>query len=188
MSQDREEALQAAETAMALRMRDGLVDYKKGFAKRVSAYAAIFVVGAGFGAILFGGGPGREAPQDWAGEAAAYHAVDTTRGPSISAIPFKWLDASIDVLFPKLPWVFKETASLELNGLSTLRVEYLQDNGTPIIQYISRTEKADLSEPVVGLRQDVQSATWTKSGFDYLLIGGTDPSVIWNAAKELSAR
>lgn len=173
---------------MALRMKDGLAEYKQGFSKRVATFAAVFVVGAVVGAWVFGDVTSEDLNQDWAGEVAIFHVIDASSSIPPLKISKTWLRLNFDLQNPIESWTLQNSAELEIDGVSTLRLDYTQDTVMPISLYVVETLKADLSEPVVGLRQGMQAATWTKSGFDFLLIGDTGAQVIWDAAKELSAR
>ena len=187
LKKDREDALLAAEAAMALRMKDGLVDYKVGFSKRVAAMAAVFVVGAVCGAWLFDGNSRGVSSKDWVGKAAIYHAGSTTRSHTVFAIPQNWPIGSFDGLNPSIDWVYNGASLLILDGRRVVRLDYFHANGTKFAHYMIETSDADLTEPVVSLREGLQAATWTKGGFEYLLIGGQEAANVWNLAKELSS-
>ncbi len=167
-------------------MREGLNAYKAGFARRVAALAAVFVVGLLIGALLLSGGAGGLS-KDWVGKAAIYHAGDVARSDTVFAIPQDWPLGAYDGLNPSINWVFNGASLLELDGKKVVRLDYLHADGTEFAHYMIETQDADLSEPVVGLREGLQAATWTKGGFEYLLMGGTEAALVWDIAKRLSS-
>jgi hypothetical protein len=168
-------------------MRDGLTAYKKGFAKRVAAFAVVFVIGTIAGAFLLSGGGSSDALRDWEGQAATYHAGDASRSETTFAIPQDWPVGAYDGLNPSIDWVFDGASLLMFDQVPVVRLDYTHTNKALISHYMSETLNADLSEPVVGLRDGLQAATWTKGGFEYLLIGDTDATVIWEIAKALAS-
>lgn len=172
-------------------MKEGLADYKKGFSRRLAKYSAFAVLVFVFGAYLFGWRPDTGTAQDWKGQIASSYDVSSydrwEQQPAFVNYG-RWLERefNVDILRPDLAY---ETAAVrDVSGQILLHWLFSSKDQQKISLFMLQSDKADLSEPVVELRNGFQTATWTKENVEYLLISDASFDTIWKAAQKLSER
>lgn len=173
---------------MALRMKDGLAEYKQGFSKRVALFAAVFVVGAVVGVYVLGHPSKLETEQDWYGKAASFHVsansierIDRTNFP-------EWLASIVDINILSSGHGSANAYLINFGSTVVVQLRSGSANQNLLGHFMRRSDRADLSDPVVGLRNGVASATWTKNGIEHLMIADVDLGTISEMAEQVSSR
>lgn len=157
-------------------------------------------------ALVVGVGVGNKFSQDakldgWRGYVAAYHALYTeqtladinltdraaqdelSRG---SASIGK--DINIEALQASDTLTFKRTQLLAFKGKPLLQLSFVTTDGAPIaLCIIKKPDLAD-SEPRTVILEGMPATSWSKGGYDYILIGGTDSKLIEKAAEVYASR
>jgi anti-sigma factor RsiW len=82
---------------------------------------------------------------------------------------------------------YKRAQILGYKKQPLVQLSFLSKAGEPIALCIMRAKAGAATEPpAYAERQGLASASWSQGGYDYLLIGGTDRSMLEQAAKRLS--
>jgi anti-sigma factor RsiW len=80
---------------------------------------------------------------------------------------------------------FKRAQILDFDGRPVVQFAYLDGSGTPIAFCATRTGEAD--SPVrTGQMHALAAAYWSKGGYAFIVIGGTQPEAVERAASELA--
>ena len=157
--------------------------------KMLGGMAASLVVGALLGMSLL---RGDDAPRDWQDYAAAYHALyvnGTLAGveasPEQTAQDLAELGAvlSHDLASAQRDPVldYKRGQVLGYEGKPLVQLAYLSPMGDPVALCLVRTDQADAAIAMTEL-EGLAAAQWQSDGVAYLLIGGTDATLIKDAA------
>lgn len=156
-----------------------------------AAMAACLVLGLGTGLLW----PRKELGS-WQSYAAAYHAlyIDQTlngidRTPAAVAAELSQVskiigkDFDLQALSQFAQFDYKRAQILGFEGEPLLQIAFLSEGGVPIALCIFRSTGFDSDEVQSAELEGMSSASWTKDGYDYLLIGGREPSTIKSAAE-----
>ncbi len=161
---------------------------------RLPAMAAVALLcvfaGAGLTKLLF------PAPEEtWQDFAAIYHAlyvantlnhIEQTEAAAeaelirVSGAIGKTID--LDEL-KSGPLDYKRAQILGYKGKPLLQLAFLSKIGAPVALCIYRSGDAAKAAVAAATLRGLSSATWSKDGYEYLLIGGTDQKLITDAAK-----
>ncbi len=83
---------------------------------------------------------------------------------------------------------YKRSQILGYEGKPLAQMTFLSKMGTPIALCIIRTG-SDSDEAIDYINMEgMAAATWSKNGYEYLIIGGNDQMLIDNAAKHFAAK
>jgi hypothetical protein len=77
----------------------------------------------------------------------------------------------------------KRSQILGFEGQQILQIAYLSNQGTPIALCIKKGNSEADSNITSATMKGMASAVWTKGGYEYLLIGGTELAGIDAAAR-----
>lgn len=77
---------------------------------------------------------------------------------------------------------YKRAQILGFEGQPLIQLAFLSKVGAPIALCIMRAETQSSAGVALTTLQGLSAATWTKDGFDYILIGGGDEAMIASAA------
>ena len=159
------------------------------------AAVGIFCLISGWLAALFLNGPPSPSWQDFA---AKYHALYVTETLNTAdtrpAIVARGLGRVADALGRKIdPSVvqsvdgltYKRAQILGFQGAPLIQVAYLSATGEPVALCIIKAKDAADEAVRTSKMEGMASATWTRSGYSYLLIGGHDDALIKGAASKL---
>ncbi len=157
-------------------------------------------------ALVVGVGVGTKFSQDakldgWRGYVAAYHSlyteqtfagVDQTDSDAqdelsrASASIGK--DINIEALQASDTLTFKRTQLLGFKGKPLLQLSFVTTDGAPVALCIIRKPGLADSEPRTVILEGMPATSWSKGGYDYILIGGTDTKLIEKAAEVYASR
>jgi anti-sigma factor RsiW len=154
-------------------------------------------VGVGIGAATVLSGV-FDKPPSWRAAVADYHALYTgatlasagngsNLGGEVASVSAKLeLPIALDAL--KLPGLdFKRAQLLQFEGRPLAQFAYLSEAGVPMAFCFMRTGNAD--RPIqVSTLHGLAAASWTKNGYGFIMIGGTQSDVVRQAATELASR
>ncbi|MBW4707180.1 DUF3379 domain-containing protein [Roseobacter sp. YSTF-M11] len=95
---------------------------------------------------------------------------------------------AVDALqsFPEME--YKRAQVLSFKGRALIQLAFLTRTGDPVALCIIRTEGDATEGPVMSDMEGMSAARWTRGGFEYLLIGGSDDSLIRRVADTFSSR
>ncbi|MCF6321979.1 MAG: hypothetical protein L3J32_09455 [Rhizobiaceae bacterium] len=82
---------------------------------------------------------------------------------------------------------YKRAQILGFEGRPLMQLTFLSKLGEPIALCIIRSKDSENSDIVVSDMRGMLAASWAKDGYEYLLIGGRDATLIESAAKEFAA-
>ena len=134
----------------------------------------------------------------WHEYAAKYHALYVTE--TLAAVPTdpKGLDTALTRARGALKHKLSKQALTDVAGLDLKRSQvlgfegrpliqlaYLTQNGAPVALCIIGNPTATKSPPHVTTMEGLAAASWSKGGYDFLLIGGKDATLIRDAALKL---
>jgi len=159
--------------------------------------AATLLLGVGIGAATVLSGV-FDKPPSWRAAVADYHALYTAAtlasagngsnlGVEVASVSAKLeLPIVLDAL--KLPGLdFKRAQLLQFGGRPLAQFAYLSEAGVPMAFCFMRTGNAD--RPIqVSTLHGLAAASWTKNGYGFIMIGGTQSDVVRQAATELASR
>ena len=77
----------------------------------------------------------------------------------------------------------KRSQILGFEGRPLIQLAFLSKAGAPIALCIIPSGGAPQKTPIVDTMEGLAAASWSKSGYEYLLIGGKDEALIRNAAQ-----
>lgn len=132
---------------------------------------------------------------NWQDYAAKYHALYVTE--TLARVPnnSKSLDGSLARAENALQHKFnKKTLSsvpgldlkrsqiLGFEGRPLIQLAYLSKSGAPVALCIIKKSGGTKNPPVVSTMEGLAAASWSKEGYEYLLIGGRDETLIKDAA------
>lgn len=162
-----------------------------------AAVLVALVVGFGAGRSL----PGPDAPvakaPGWKAYVASYqslYASDTlshidrpqdikdTELARVAATIGKKLEASDLSAAPQVD--YKRAQILNFKGKPLIQLAFLTQDGAPVALCILRTNKEDTAGVTAATLEGMSAASWSKGGYDYLLIGGTDQTLISDMAAQ----
>lgn len=152
-------------------------------------------------ALIVGVGIGNKFSQDakldgWRGYVAAYHALYTEQTlvdiaqTNIAASDQLRIaaatigkDISIDTLQASKSLSFKRSQVLGFKGKPLLQLSFVTESGEPVALCILKKPDLPDSQPKTVILEGMPATSWSKSGYDYILIGGSDTNLIKNAAQ-----
>lgn len=158
--------------------------------------AASLVVGLVFGAGIMSWRTPQ--PPGWMDYVAAYHALyvnetlaDVVPDTDTSAITLSALSATLGYELSQADQdgllEFRRGQILGYQGRPLVQLAYLSSTGDPVALCIIRSQTTgSTSEISVSRLEGMAAAHWEKNGFEFLLIGGTDQTVITDAAQQLA--
>lgn len=170
------------------------VDEPKSGPFRWPAIAAVallcFLAGAGISKLFF------SAPEDtWQDFAAVYHALyvgntlnhidqqDTAAEAELARVSGA-IGKTINLGDLKGgPLDYKRAQILGYKGKPLLQLAFLSKIGAPVALCIYRSGDAASAAVAAATLRGLSAATWSKDGYEFLLIGGTDQKLITDAAK-----
>lgn len=76
--------------------------------------------------------------------------------------------------------------TLGFEGRPLMQLTFLSKFGDPIALCIIRSRNTETQGIVVNEMRGMLAASWSKDGYEYLLIGGRDEALIRNAASEFA--
>jgi hypothetical protein len=170
-------------------MKEGLAVYKKAFSRRLAAYSAIAVLVLVSCAYFFGWSVETQSSQDWKSRiASSYDMSSYERWEQQPAFInySRWLGRGFNVVIAQPELTYETAAVRDFSGQTLLHWLFSTDDQQTVSLFMLQTEKPDLSEPVVELRHGFQTATWTKDGVEYLMIGEDGFETIGAAARKIS--
>lgn len=151
-------------------------------------------------ALVIGVSVGTKFSQDakldgWRGYVAAYHALyneqtlasidPTGPGPADDlqrAAQSIGKNISVDDVQSSDLLTFKRTQILAFKGNPLLQLTFVTADGAPVaLCIIKKPDLAD-SEPRTAILEGMPATSWSKDGYDYILIGGADSKLIEKAA------
>lgn len=168
--------------APAAKMRYGLV-----------AAAAMVALAIGFGG---GFSTSRMSQPGWRDYVAAYQALyinatlaHVSQSPTRQQDELNRVAAAIDLdtlnVSPEM--VYKRAQMLGYKGRALVQLAFLTTTGHPVALCIIRSGQG-ASDPVVSTSMEgMSSAYWSKGNYQYLLIGGTDQSMVTRLAEKFSS-
>ena len=170
-------------------MKEGLAVYKKGFSRRLAAYSAVAVLVIVGSAYFLGWRVDTQSAQDWKGRLASSYDISSyerwEQQPAFVNYS-RWLGRGFNVEIARPELTYETAAVREFSGQMLLHWLFSTDGQHAVSLFMLQTEKPDLSEPVIELRHGFQTATWTKDGVEYLMIGEDGFDTIWAAAQKIS--
>lgn len=152
-------------------------------------------------ALIVGVGIGNKFSQDakldgWRGYVAAYHALyseqtlaDISQIDSITSDQLKTAaaaigkDISIDKLQASDSLSFKRSQVLAFKGKPLLQISFVTVDGEPVALCILRKPELADSPPRTAILEGMPATSWSKDGYDYILIGGSDSNLIKKSAQ-----
>ena len=82
---------------------------------------------------------------------------------------------------------YKRAQILGFKGQALVQLAFLTSTGDPVALCIIRSDQST-PEPIVSeMMEGMSSAYWTKGNYEYLLIGGTDQSMVTRLAEKFSS-
>jgi len=137
----------------------------------------------------------------WRGFVAAYQALYTEQTLARLGRPADELEAELVVVSGALgkplnlgtmtavgDLDYRRGQVLGFNGRPLVQLAFLSKSGDPVALCIIRSEDSAQMSTVLGAMEGMSSAAWASDGYEYLLIGGGDKTLIEQAAKVFSAR
>ncbi|MBO6893994.1 MAG: hypothetical protein JJ866_18785 [Roseibium sp.] len=163
-------------------------------------YAAVAFIAVAIG-WSSGSLTSRDAGPDWKDFVATYHALYVT--DTLAPVSQDQADAEaelaavanvvghavdLDVLNNLPPLTYKRAQVLGFEGTPLMQMTFLTDQGVPIALCLIRSSGSGKAIPDFAELQGMSAATWSKDGFDFLLIGGTDAPLIRKVTDVLVAQ
>jgi len=163
--------------------------------KLIAVFSFVFLL-AGLSAGYF---VGQNKDQTWREFVATYQALyihATLEGinqkADVASIELERVSQAIgkkvdlSTLFQQNQLDYKRAQILGFEGRPLMQLTFLTKLGEPIALCIIRSEERENSKVVVSEMRGMQAASWAKDGYEYLLIGGRDRTLIKNAAGEFA--
>ena len=163
----------------------------------VAATALICLTTGWFAARLTGNGKA----DDWRQSVAVYHALYVSGTlASVNQSPFAAADELARVSSalgkPLAPdfvtaiekLVYKRAQILGFEGRPLIQLAFQSISGVPVALCIIKGGTSGDSAVVAAERLGMASASWSRGGYDYLLIGGVDAALLSEAAAVFSAK
>lgn len=154
------------------------------------------LIGGGIGSFISGA-----KPETWRDYAATYHALYINR--TLSQIDQSSTEAAAQLAevstalgktidFAALSQTdqldYKRAQILGFEGRPLVQLAFLSEDGAPIALCIMRAYNTADRDVHVNQMRGMSAASWTTGDFEYLLIGGSDKTLIEKAAQALKAR
>ncbi|MEM9277023.1 MAG: hypothetical protein AAGA76_00460 [Pseudomonadota bacterium] len=189
---------------IAPKMPDLPLDLKTETESRMSSWAGnLRAVAAGLVMLVAGGAGGfylNQQPADgWRDYVAAYHLlyvnstlsnVETNASVQVSELDRISEAIAKPVSLETVTQVegldYKRAQILGFEGKPLAQMTFLSKMGTPIALCIIRTGATDAKLVEMEELEGMASASWTRDGYAYLLIGGKDQQLINDAARKFS--
>lgn len=83
---------------------------------------------------------------------------------------------------------YKRAQILSFEGRPLIQLAFLSKVGAPVALCILQSYDGQESSPGFSEMRGMSSASWSKDGYEYLLIGGNDNSLIKQVAERYSAQ
>lgn len=96
-------------------------------------------------------------------------------------------DFDLDVLSSVDALEYKRAQVLEFEGKPLIQFAFLDGTGVPYALCVIKAFGSSVSKAVFQEMEGMQAGTWSKDGFDYILIGGKDKTLISDAVKQFSS-
>lgn len=161
--------------------------------KMFAAGLFALMIGFGAGAIL------TRPSGDWKAYVAAYQAlythntlVDVQFDDGEKLAQLHKVGAAIDkkIELNKLNFsgeiLYKRAQLLGFKGKALVQLAFLDSTGAPLALCIMRSGKSDDLSIRPNTLEGMSSVSWVKSGYEYLLIGGTNQSLLTRLAQDFS--
>lgn len=157
-----------------------------GLRSLVAAAALALAVGLGMGSWL-----ATPAPPGWAEYVAAYQALYSTGTLAhvdqdaatkqqeldrVAAAIGKTIPVETLEMFPEAQ--YKRAQVLSFEGRALVQLAFTKSTGEPLALCIIRTDRSDDPAPQMRQMEGLSAARWSRAGYDYLLIGGTDDALV----------
>jgi len=158
------------------------------------AAAVVLALGVGFGAGQFS----TSAPKPgWKAYVASYQALYSTATlasvnssreeqsaqlTQVAAQIGKSID--LDALNVDETIEYKRAQTLNFKGKPLIQLAFLSKSGVPYALCILKTDKSNTNALDMSELENMSSASWTRDGYNYLLIGGKDAGVISKLAEK----
>lgn len=168
-------------------------NFGSGFRNAIAASVLALVVGYGAGFST-----GQSQP-DWRDYVASYQALYTTNTLiSVSltdeqkSTELKRVasaigkDIQLDQLNVSQQVEYKRSQVLGFNGKPLIQIAFLDSMAEPIALCIIRSGDGTLLDLEMGVLEGMSSASWSKDGYEYILIGGQDDGLIQRMAEKFS--
>lgn len=79
---------------------------------------------------------------------------------------------------------YKRAQILNFKGKPLIQLAFLSRDGAPLALCIVKTDKGDTPTATAATLEGMSAASWSRGGYDYLLIGGNDQSLISDMAAQ----
>ena len=142
-------------------------------------------------------------PEDetWRDFVAAYQALYSTdtlahinQSPDAASVELKRVSRALgkaldlDAVRQDDLFEYKRAQVLGFEGSTLVQLAFLSKDGVPFALCIIRSDKRQRSGVRMATMEGLSSASWSKDGYEYLLIGGDDSALIERAAAEYRTR
>ncbi|MEM9632232.1 MAG: hypothetical protein AAGA50_12955 [Pseudomonadota bacterium] len=165
--------------------------------RQVAAIAAVVLfLGLGVGYLA-----PHDTPRTWHDFVATYHALYVTdtlahieQSEAAAAVELaqaaKAVGKSIDLqILTNIEQLdYKRAQILGFENSPLLQLTFLSNSNEPIALCIIRARDAGEEELQLAQMQNMSAAFWSRDGFDFLLVGGNDDSLIKSVAESLVTR
>ena len=164
---------------------------------QIAAAAVIaLVIGFSVGNLV-----GRDNPENWMDYVAAYQALYTNSTLNHVDATAEFQQTELDrvasaigktIQVSSLTGIseieYKRAQVLGFEGKALIQLAFLSSVGEPLALCILRTSSSGSSEPEIVELEGMSAAAWSGDGYEYLLIGGSDPSQISRLSTEFTER
>ena len=136
--------------------------------------------------------------EDWQDYVSAYHAlyaeetlaaIDNSGGIQQTELDRIAVSLGKDLdlqLLKRLDGLnYKRAQILGFEGRPLAQITFVSNGGAPIALCIIRIAGSEETRPALKDRQGMASASWSRDGYEYLLIGGSDRALVETAAGKL---
>jgi anti-sigma factor RsiW len=143
----------------------------------------------------------RDTSAGWQQSVATYHALyvnstlaDINQTPAAAAEELTRVSGiigkpiALNTVMASQTLDYKRAQILGFEGRPLIQLAFLSKTGIPVALCIIKDGKSENSGVKTGLLRGMATASWSKGEYDYLLVGGADPTVISEAAVLFSAR
>ena len=104
----------------------------------------------------------------------------------VSAAIGKTIDVSALNVSPELD--YKRAQILGFKGQALVQLAFLTSTGHPVALCIIRSDREAPGKIVSETMEGMSSAYWSQGGYEYLLIGGKDQSMVSRLAEKFSGQ
>ena len=168
------------------------------FTPRWTQFAAVALLALGIGVGLGAMTP-KSGEADWKDYVAAYQALYTNstlnhvaQSDAAKRVELKRVsdaigkNLSLDPLRVSKDVTYKRAQVLGHKGTALAQLAFLTSTGEPMALCIIRRNGRDSTKPTIDTMEGLSAASWSKGGYEYLLIGGRDQELISRLANQFS--